>query len=222
MTRLMNGVPLSSSTSLGGCRTTMSPRLNESNRGVSLSTSTYWSGSKVRSIDVCWTWKGCATKVWMTKNVRRVRARVSTTSSSQRGGRVTTGVCRWLTVRVRNAARAAGGRGAATRRNRRTRSRRGAPCVERHGERSAIEVTRDDPAMQYVATFPSLDDAESALDWIGLDAAETDDAFVGRLVDDDRELLEATVADDDAPEPVRALARTLLAQWSAAESPSVA
>jgi hypothetical protein len=76
--------------------------------------------------------------------------------------------------------------------------------------------------MDAIATFPSLDDAESALDWIGLDALETDEAFVGRLDDDDRDLLVATIEDADAPEPVRVLARTLLATWDASGSPSFA
>ncbi len=66
----------------------MSPRWNGSNRVVSLSTRTYSSGSSVRSIDVWRTWNGWATNDWMTTNVMRVRPRVSTTSMSQRGGRI--------------------------------------------------------------------------------------------------------------------------------------
>ncbi len=72
----------------------MSPRWYALQRGVSLSTRTYWPGSSVDSIEVCLTWNGCATNVWMTKNAISVNASVSTTSMSQRGGRrVTRAVC---------------------------------------------------------------------------------------------------------------------------------
>jgi hypothetical protein len=69
--------------------------------------------------------------------------------------------------------------------------------------------------MDPIATFPTLDDAESALDWIGVAFGEGDGAFEGELAGDDRELLEAAVADGDAPAPVRELARALLARWDA-------
>ena len=58
-------------------------------------------------------------------------------------------------------------------------------------------------------SFPSLDEAESALDWIGVDFTEGEGAFSGELVPDDRELLDEVLADADAPAPVRDLATAL-------------
>jgi hypothetical protein len=75
----MNGVPESTQSS-GGSKTTMSPRLYGSKRGVNLSTSTYCSSSSVRCIDFCWTLYGWATKFWMTKKIRSVKTSVSTIS----------------------------------------------------------------------------------------------------------------------------------------------
>ena len=69
--------------------------------------------------------------------------------------------------------------------------------------------------MTRIATFPTLDDAESALDWIGVDFGEGDGAFAGELGGDDRDLLEAAIEDDETPGPVRDLARALLARWDA-------
>ena len=69
--------------------------------------------------------------------------------------------------------------------------------------------------MDRIATFPTLDDAESALDWIGVDFGEGEGAFEGELAGDDRELLEAAIDDDETPAPVRDLARALLARWDA-------
>jgi len=72
-----------------------------------------------------------------------------------------------------------------------------------------------------LATFPSLDQAESALDWIGVDFADGDGCFEGELAADDAELLDAALADPETPEPVRALAallRDLLA--AAADEPA--
>jgi hypothetical protein len=69
--------------------------------------------------------------------------------------------------------------------------------------------------MTLSATFPTLDDAESALDWIGIDFAEGDAAFEGELRGDDRELLGTAAADVEAPGPVRDLARAMLARWEA-------
>ena len=69
--------------------------------------------------------------------------------------------------------------------------------------------------MTRIATFPTLDDAESALDWIGVDFVEGDGAFAGELEGDDRDLLEAAIDDDETPAPVRDLARALLARWDA-------
>jgi hypothetical protein len=66
-----------------------------------------------------------------------------------------------------------------------------------------------------IATFSTLDEAESALDWIGIDAADGDGGFEGTLRADDRERLEAAVEAADTPGPVRDLARALLAAWSA-------
>ncbi len=69
--------------------------------------------------------------------------------------------------------------------------------------------------MDRIATFPTLDDAESALDWIGVDFGEGDGGFAGELAGDDRELLEAAIDDEETPGPVRDLARALLARWDA-------
>jgi hypothetical protein len=66
-----------------------------------------------------------------------------------------------------------------------------------------------------IATFASLDDAESALDWIGVDFAEGEGSFTGELAGDDRDLLLAAIEDPEAPAPVRDLARALLARWEA-------
>ena len=65
-----------------------------------------------------------------------------------------------------------------------------------------------------LANFPSLDQAESALDWIGVDFADGDGCFEGELAASDAELLDAVLADPETPEPIRALAalmRDLLA-----------
>ena len=56
---------------------------------------------------------------------------------------------------------------------------------------SGVKTCEDVGAMDPIATFPTLDDAESALDWIGVDFGEGDGAFEGELAGDDRELLEA-------------------------------
>jgi hypothetical protein len=60
-----------------------------------------------------------------------------------------------------------------------------------------------------VMSFASLDDAESALDWIGVDFTDADGGFEGELVADDRDLLAAAIEDHDAPPPVRELALAL-------------
>ena len=70
--------------------------------------------------------------------------------------------------------------------------------------------------MTPIARFPTLDDAELALDWIGVEFGEADAAFEGELVAEDRELLEAAISDAETPDPVRDLARALLASWDAA------
>ena len=69
--------------------------------------------------------------------------------------------------------------------------------------------------MTPIARFPTLDDAESALDWIGIEFAEGDQVFEGELAGDDRDLLEAAIDDAETPGPVRDLARALLARWEA-------
>jgi hypothetical protein len=76
--------------------------------------------------------------------------------------------------------------------------------------------------MTPIATFPTLDDAESALDWIGVEFGEGDRAFEGELSGDDRDLLEAAVEDPETPGPVRDLARALLASWDADGSDTLA
>ena len=76
--------------------------------------------------------------------------------------------------------------------------------------------------MTPVAHFPTLDDAESALDWIGIEFGEGDQAFEGELAGDDRDLLEAAIGDAETPGPVRDLARALLARWDADATDSLA
>lgn len=58
-------------------------------------------------------------------------------------------------------------------------------------------------------TFPSLDQAESALDWIGVEFADGDGCFEGELAAGDAELLDAALGDPETPEPVFALAAAL-------------
>jgi hypothetical protein len=76
---------------------------------------------------------------------------------------------------------------------------------------------RNEP--ETVMTFPTLDQAESALDWIGLDVTEGDGWFGGELDEDAVELLEAAYAADDTPQPVRALAAALRERWRDASAP---
>jgi hypothetical protein len=74
-----------------------------------------------------------------------------------------------------------------------------------------------DDASPIAMAFPDLDTAESALDWIGLQATEGGDEttawFEGELDDDAADLLEAAYTDRDAPGEVRALAAVLREQW---------
>ena len=58
-------------------------------------------------------------------------------------------------------------------------------------------------------TFPSLDQAESALDWIGVEFTDGDGCFEGTLAADELDLLDGALTDPDSPEPVRALAAAL-------------
>lgn len=67
-------------------------------------------------------------------------------------------------------------------------------------------MTADPPIL---ATFPDLDAAESALDWIGVEFADGDGAFEGELEPDDAEVLDAALLDPDAPDEVRSLAAAL-------------
>ena len=69
--------------------------------------------------------------------------------------------------------------------------------------------------MTPITRFPTLDDAESALDWIGVEFGEGDGVFEGELAGDDRDLLEAAVEDPETPGPVGDLARALLTRWDA-------
>jgi hypothetical protein len=68
-------------------------------------------------------------------------------------------------------------------------------------------------------TFPSLDQAESALDWIGVEFADGDGCFEGTLAADELDLLDAALADPDSPEPVRTLAVALRDLLAAAGDP---
>lgn len=70
-----------------------------------------------------------------------------------------------------------------------------------------------DDAPPTVMTFRSLDEAEGALDWIGLAFAEGDGWFEGELDEDGAERLGAAVSDPETPLEVRALAAALLEQW---------
>jgi hypothetical protein len=65
-------------------------------------------------------------------------------------------------------------------------------------------------------SFTTLDEAESALDWIGVDFTERVGAFDGELVPDDRELLDEVLADPETPAPVRELAGAFVSLQDAA------
>jgi hypothetical protein len=71
----------------------------------------------------------------------------------------------------------------------------------------------DTSSPDVVSTFPDLDQAESALDWIGIDFTEGDAWFEGELDADAAELLDEAVAADDTPEAVRTLAAALRERW---------
>lgn len=66
-----------------------------------------------------------------------------------------------------------------------------------------------DPTPTLVMSFATLDEAESALDWIGLEFGEPDGAFEGVLTPDDAKLLDDVDDDPETPEPVRELAAAL-------------
>lgn len=76
-----------------------------------------------------------------------------------------------------------------------------------------------DDAPPTITSFPSLDEAEGALDWIGLEFSEGEGWFEGELDEDAAEQLEATVNDKDAPIEVRSLAAALLARWRDDDAP---
>jgi hypothetical protein len=84
-----------------------------------------------------------------------------------------------------------------------------APDARRRG----YDARMPDATPETVMTFPDLDEAESALDWLGLDFAEGDTWFEGELDEDDAELLDEAYAADDTPQPVRALAGVLRERW---------
>jgi hypothetical protein len=67
-----------------------------------------------------------------------------------------------------------------------------------------------------VMEFATLDEAESALDWIGVDFSDAADGFEGTLAPDDLELLDAALEDHETPGPVRELAAALRGVLAAA------
>jgi hypothetical protein len=71
----------------------------------------------------------------------------------------------------------------------------------------------DTPIPDTVMTFADLDEAESALDWLGLDFSEGDTWFEGELDEDEAGLLAEAAAADDTPPVVRTLAAVLLQRW---------
>jgi hypothetical protein len=72
-------------------------------------------------------------------------------------------------------------------------------------------------------TFPDLDTAESALDWIGLEATEGGDGtagwFEGELDEDATERIDEALAAADTPHEVRALAAVLRERARVADAP---
>ncbi len=74
-----------------------------------------------------------------------------------------------------------------------------------------------------VMTFPDLDAAESALDWIGIDfvegGGEAQAWFQGQLDEVAAELLAVAIADAETPLPVRALATVLKERWDDTAAP---
>ena len=67
-------------------------------------------------------------------------------------------------------------------------------------------------------TFPDLDSAESALDWIGVAFVEGQDVaggwFAGELDEEAIELIDAALDDVDVPPGVRVLATVLRGRWN--------
>jgi hypothetical protein len=70
------------------------------------------------------------------------------------------------------------------------------------------------PSPDTVMTFADLDEAESALDWLGLHFSEGDAWFEGELDEDEAELLDEASVADDTPPAVLALSAILRARWS--------
>jgi hypothetical protein len=77
-----------------------------------------------------------------------------------------------------------------------------------------------DPTPTLVMSFASLDEAESALDWIGLDFSDADGAFEGVLAGDDADLLDHVGADPETPAPVLELVAALRRLLDSAEPDS--
>lgn len=69
------------------------------------------------------------------------------------------------------------------------------------------------PTPDTVMSFADLDEAESALDWLGLDFGEGDTWFEGELDEDEADLLDDACMAEDTPDVVRALAVILRARW---------
>ena len=68
MIRLMNGIPSAARPDpVGGLKTITSPYWYPSKRTDSLSMRMYSPSTIVGTIELCWTSKGCATKLWMTR-----------------------------------------------------------------------------------------------------------------------------------------------------------
>ena len=76
------------------------------------------------------------------------------------------------------------------------------------------------PEIAHERTFPDIDTAESALDWIGIDFVEGEGEdgaggwFTGELDAEAVELVDAALADAETPLAVRALAQLLRQRWN--------
>jgi hypothetical protein len=76
------------------------------------------------------------------------------------------------------------------------------------------------PIPDTVMTFADLDEAESALDWLGLEFSEGESWFEGELDEDEADLLDEAVAADDTPPAVATLATILRERWSDPAAPN--